>query len=193
MDALTLLHSRNSAPRLRDPAPEGDVLESILKAGLRAPDHAWLAPWRFLTIASTNREHLGKLFVKAQQAQRKLSGAAELTDGEVKKISAKPLRAPLIVVVIASPTEHPKVPAIEQQLSAGCAAHGIMLAAHASGYGGIWRTGDNAFNQVVMTGLGLQSHESIAGFLYIGTIDGELKPIRNLSVADYSQVWPVTL
>jgi nitroreductase len=190
MDAMTLLHSRNSAPRLRDPAPEGDVLESILKAGLRAPDHAWLAPWRFLTITGSGRQNLGELFVESKQVERKIAGEPELTDLEIIKISSKTLRAPLIVVVIASLKEHPKVPSIEQQLSAGCAAHGILLAAHAWGYGGLWRTGDNAFNQVVMNGLGLQANESIIGFLYIGTIDGERKSIRDLSVADYSQPWP---
>ncbi|MEH6557067.1 MAG: nitroreductase family protein [Oceanicoccus sp.] len=187
---MTLLHSRNSAPRLRDPAPEGDVLESILKAGLRAPDHAWLAPWRFLTITGSGRQNLSELFVKSKQVVRKSAGEPELTDIEIIKIATKTLRAPLIVVVIASLTEHPKVPPIEQQLSAGCAAHSILLAAHACGYGGLWRTGDNAFNQVVMKGLGLQTNESIIGFLYIGTIEGELKTIRDLSVADYCQSWP---
>ncbi len=190
MDAMTLLHSRNSAPRLRDPAPEGDVLESILKAGLRAPDHAWLAPWRFLTIAGSGRENLSSLFVTSKQAERKMTGEPALTDIEVRKISAKTMRAPLIVVVIASLTKHAKVPPIEQQLSAGCAAHSILLAAHANGYGGIWRTGDMAFSDVVMTGLGLQANESVIGFLYIGTLDGEFKSLRELSVADYCESWP---
>lgn len=190
MDAMTLLHSRNSAPRLRDPAPEGDVLEGILKAGLRVPDHAWLGPWRFLTITGTGRENLAELFVTSQQSKRNITGEPVLTNAETGKIFAKTKRAPLIVVVIASLTEHPKVPPIEQQLSAGCAAHSILLAAQASGYGGIWRTGDNAFDAVVMKGLGLQANESIIGFLYIGTIDGGLKSLRNLSVADYCQSWP---
>ncbi|MGG5828470.1 nitroreductase, partial [Aeromonas salmonicida] len=28
------------------PAPSGEVLDNILKAGLRAPDHGTLTPWQ---------------------------------------------------------------------------------------------------------------------------------------------------
>ncbi|NVP02405.1 nitroreductase, partial [Photobacterium damselae subsp. damselae] len=37
MDALTLLLNRRSLPRLAEPAPSGEALENILRAGLRAP------------------------------------------------------------------------------------------------------------------------------------------------------------
>lgn len=40
MDALDLLLNRRSIAKLSDPAPEGVALENIIKAGLRAPDHA---------------------------------------------------------------------------------------------------------------------------------------------------------
>ena len=46
-----------------------------------------------------------------------------------------PLRAPMLVLVIASVKPHPKVPEGEQLLAAGCAAHGLLLAAHAQGIG----------------------------------------------------------
>lgn len=192
MDAMKLLHSRNSAPRLKAPAPQGEVLHSILKAGMRAPDHALLKPWRFLTIAGTGRDALGELFVRSRQYHLERAGDAALTDSEASKIVAKTMRAPLIVVVIASLTDHSKVPPIEQRLSAGCAAHGILLAAQACGFGGIWRTGDNAFDNVVMAGLGLKANESIIGFVYLGTIDGEPKLLREVLVEDYCQSWPLT-
>ena len=48
MDALTLLLNRHSCGRLADPAPSGEVLDNILKAGLRAPDHGTLTPWQFI-------------------------------------------------------------------------------------------------------------------------------------------------
>ena len=47
MDALTALHTRNSAPSLVDPAPGPEAREAIFTAALRAPDHARLRPWRF--------------------------------------------------------------------------------------------------------------------------------------------------
>ncbi|MCP3906844.1 MAG: nitroreductase [Oceanicoccus sp.] len=189
MDALTLLHSRNSAPRLREPAPEGEALENMFKAALRAPDHAWLRPWRFLTITGDSRHELGQLFVTATQQRREQAGEPAMTAEEITKLTAKPLRAPLIITVIASIKEHPKVPAVEQVISAGCAAHGLLLAAHAQGFAGVWRTGSNVADPTVMQGLGLQPHEEIIGFLYFGTVDGNYKTLRELTVDDYKQSW----
>ncbi len=48
MDALHLLLNRHSCGRLAEPAPSGEVLDNILKAGLRAPDHGTLTPWQFI-------------------------------------------------------------------------------------------------------------------------------------------------
>ena len=55
MDALDLLLNRRSASRLAEPAPAGEQLENILRAGLRAPDHGTLQPWRFFIIAADGR------------------------------------------------------------------------------------------------------------------------------------------
>jgi nitroreductase len=189
MDAIQLLHSRNSAPRLTEPAPEGEVLDDMFKAALRAPDHCWLRPWRFLTIKEEARKDLGKLFVAAEQIRRADGEEKLLAEGELNRLQAKGLRAPLIVVVIAKVTAHPKVPAVEQIISAGCAAQGILLAAHAHGFGGVWRTGSNAFDATVKQGLGLLDNEEIVGFLYLGTVDGSYKKLSELPVADFCQDW----
>ena len=60
-ESLSLLHERNSAPKLTDPAPGPEALEEIFQAALRAPDHAWLRPWRFLTIEGERRAAFGEL------------------------------------------------------------------------------------------------------------------------------------
>jgi nitroreductase len=49
-DILRFLQSRNSAPKLTAPAPSAEHMQEIFRAALRAPDHAWLRPWRFITI-----------------------------------------------------------------------------------------------------------------------------------------------
>lgn len=46
MDALHLLLNRRSASRLSAPAPVGEIRQNIINAGLRAPDHGNLQPWR---------------------------------------------------------------------------------------------------------------------------------------------------
>ena len=183
-DILDFLLSRNSSPRLTEPAPDAASLEMIFRVAMRAPDHAWLHPWRFLTVRGERREALGQVFEQCLMLRN-----PQADDSARTKARNAPLRAPLLVVVVVRLSEHPKVPPVEQRLSAGCAAHGILLAAEASGYAGIWRTGDAAFDRNVMDALGLKQDEEIAGFLYLGSRDGRAKPIPQLSTAEFVSSW----
>lgn len=185
MDALSALHNRVSCPRLIEPAPEGEVLENIQKAAFRAADHARMRPWRFLVIEGEGRERLGELFLAAQQA-----GGEMLSDKQKERIISKPLRAPMMMVVIASPKENPKVPEIEQIISTGAAAQNMITAAYAQGVGAIWRTGGVAYDKTVMKGLGLAQGEKIVGFLYLGAMPTTALEAPRLSVEDYFQSWP---
>ncbi len=178
-----LLH-RNSAPKLTDPGPDRSTLDYMFRAAVRAPDHAWLQPWRFLTIEGEARAQLGEVFLES--LLRKDPGA---DDTARSAALASPLRAPLMVVVICRYTEHPKVPRWEQVISAGCAAHAMMLAAEAQGYAAIWRTGSYAEDPLVAHELGLEDNESIVGFLYFGSREGRAKPLPERPVNDYVQAW----
>ncbi|HUH36955.1 MAG TPA: nitroreductase family protein [Spongiibacteraceae bacterium] len=182
---MNLLVGRSSAPQLTEPAPDAGSLEQMFAAALRAPDHARLTPWRFLTIAGDARHALGELFVRAAEARSDtpLDAAAR------EKLLAQPLRAPLLVVVIASLRDHPKVPAEEQLLSAGCAAHALLLAAEAQGFAGIWRTGPNATDPVVKAGLGLTADEHIVSFMYLGTRARPAKPSPQHPPERFVQTW----
>jgi nitroreductase len=184
VDALNLLKNRNSAAKLVAPAPSDDELSELIAAALRAPDHSRLRPWRFLSIRGDGLTALGDLFADAALLRDPTLGEVELA-----RFRQQPLRSPLIIVVITCLQEHPKVPRIEQEMSAACAAHGILLAAEAMAYAGIWRTGANAFDSHVKTGLGLSVNEEIAGFLYIGSRDGRAKPLPTLEVSDFIKVW----
>ena len=185
MDALTLLNNRNSEPKLTKPAPDRDTLNKILTASLRAPDHGRLRPWRYLLIESKSaRQHLGELFAGALLA-RKPAATAE----EIKKNREAPLRAPVVIAVIAKLQAHPKVPKVEQLLSAGCAAYGILLATQASGFGAIWRTGDNCYDDNVKVGLGLSAEEEIVGYIYLGTPEGVPKPLPEVRLEDFVTPW----
>lgn len=179
-DILRFLQQRNSAPKLTEPAPSEAQMAEIFRAGMRAPDHAWLRPWRFITISGERREAFGALLERCLVAR---SPEADAT-ARAKAHNA-PLRAPLLVVVVVNISEHPKVPAVEQRLSAACAAQAILLATEASGFAGIWRTGDHAFDRAVMDGLGLAGSEEITGFLYIGSRQGPAKPLPELDTADF--------
>jgi nitroreductase len=171
MGALEALTTRASPAGLVAPAPDADALERMLRAAVRAPDHGRLRPWRFIVVAGAARETLGT--VLADALLRREPAAA---DAVVAKERAKPMRAPLIVVVAASLREHRGVPAIEQIIAAGAAAQNILVAAHALGFGGFWRTGASAYDDNVKRALGLRAADAIVGFLYLGTPSATLAP-----------------
>lgn len=183
MQALDLLLNRVSVGRLLEPAPDAAQRELMFRAALRAPDHGQLRPWRFITVDGEARARLGELFAEAQ-AQDPASKPEALD-----KARAMPLRAPLLVVVVARIAEHPKVPQEEQLLSAGCAAHSLLLATQALGFGAIWRTGALAQHPHVLAGLGLEAEEKIVGFLYVGSFEGERRNPPALQPLDFVSAW----
>jgi nitroreductase len=183
MKAIEALHTRNSAPRLTGDVST-DTLEEILKAGLRAPDHAQLRPWRIVVIKGEARAALGELFARA-----KLTSDHDHPAEKLAKLKSKPLRAPVIIAVAAKITEHPKVPEVEQLLSAGAVVQNMLIAAHALGLGAMWRTGGMAYDHVVKEGLGFEENDQIVGFLYLGEIDGRVKPLPDLSPGDFVSHW----
>ena len=183
-DIVNFLAQRSSCSRLAEPAPGRQELEDIFAAAFRAPDHARLRPWRFLCVAGERRAAMGQLFREALLLRN-----PEADQPAQDKAANAPLRAPLVVVVVTRLSEHPKVPPVEQRQSAGCAAHGILLAAEALGYAGIWRTGAAAYDRNLMGMLGLENNEEIAGFVYLGSRQGEARPAPQLSVSDFVADW----
>jgi nitroreductase len=165
MDALEMLQNRVSAPVLMEPAPTQEQLQEMLKAARRAPDHDNLVPWRFLVIEGEARNELAKLYLKAGKAAN-----PDLPEDKEAKLLKMPLRAPTLLVAIATVHDHPKVPEVEQVITAGCAAHAVVQAAYTMGLGAMWRTGEMAFNDTVKAGLGLKANEQIVGFIYLGSV-----------------------
>jgi len=176
MDALELLLNRRSMAKLAAPAPEGKALENIIRAGLRAPDHANLTPWRFVISQGSGLHKLANILASAAEANNS-------DEAVIEKMKNAPFRAPMVITVIAKVTPHEKVPAFEQHLSAGCAVQAMQMAAVAQGFQGMWRSGNLMFHPDVKEAFGLEGEDHIVGFLYLGTPEGSTMkaPERDLS------------
>ncbi|MCY7340731.1 MAG: nitroreductase family protein, partial [Pseudonocardia sp.] len=104
-ELLALLRDRRSRAALTAPAPGPDRLRDMLAAAGSAPDHGRLRPWRFVVVTGSGLASLGDAFAAAH-AEREPAATPE----DVERSRAKPLRAPMIVVVVATPRAHPRIP-----------------------------------------------------------------------------------
>jgi nitroreductase len=179
-DVIDFLKTRRSVkPReMTGPGPSPAELETILTIGARVPDHGKLAPWRFIVFEGEARQRAGEVI--ADVFARKNPGAA---GADIELERRRLTDAPLVIGVVSFTRPHPKVPAFEQELSAGASAMNIVTAATALGYGAAWLTGWFAFDRDVLDGLGLKADEKLAGFIHIGkpTRPNEDRPRPQLS------------
>ena len=182
--ARELLTGRYSSPKLTEPGPDGEALERILAAAVRAPDHGMLRPWRFILIRGQARERLGEVFSRALMRKQ-----PDVDEDTLARTRRKPLRAPLIIAVAAKPQQSPKAPEIEQVLSAGAAAYAMMLAAQSEGFAGMWRTGEMAYDPRVKEALGLRAADHVVGFLYLGTEAAEPPNVTRPDSAEFVTEW----
>ena len=179
MDALDNILKRVSARELAEPHPTQSEMEKVYKAALRAPDHAWLRPSSFIEVKGDGLNRLSNIFLEYAKNQ------TDITNQIIQKYKNAPFRAPMIIILVNTFKEHPKVPSIEQKLSTATAAQNIMLALNTMNYSSIWRTGKLAFNKEIQTKLNLSDNQEILGYLYIGTSIGENKKIPNLDIDDF--------
>lgn len=163
--ALDFLASRRSRPAklFTLPVPDRAQLTEILTAALRVPDHGKLEPWRLLVVEGAGFARLADL---AEARAQELGGDAEkIAKGRGQFDAGK-----LAVVVIAAPKPAPKIPVIEQQMSAAALCFGIVNVAEAAGWGACWLTGWPAHDAAFAAqAFGCQDGETVAGIIHIAT------------------------
>lgn len=157
---LESMATRRSVAKVGPETPGDDELIRLLDAVTPVADHKALRPWRLITLRGDDRLRLGE--------------ALDAAAGEVREPgehNSKPLRAELLVAIVASPTPHPKVPEWEQHATAAGAAHLLELALWQAGWGVMWRSGTLANSPEVRALHGLSDDELLMGWLYVGSID----------------------
>jgi nitroreductase len=168
---------RRSYPRVTAEAPTTAELLPLLEAAATAPDHASLHPWRVIELRGEARERLGAAFVEE-------SG---LTDTDADRLAAKPMRASLLLAVVAVRKESFKVHGWEQDAAAAGIAHLLTLLLDDAGWGVMWRTGGHTRSAAVRRVHGLADNEELLGWLYIGgkTVDSKPDARQKIDAASF--------
>jgi len=165
-DAVARLLERRSvkAMDMQEPGPNAEDLDTILSMAVRVPDHGKLGPWRFIRFRDEARASFGDIL-----AQRYAEVNPEGREQHVEAERQRFLRAPVVVAVIARIRSGIKIPEWEQQLSVGAACQNILVAANLLGYAAQWLTEWYAFDETIDKALGLETHERVGGFIYLGS------------------------
>ena len=170
--ALAALRARRSHSKVTDEAPSRDEVEHMLSAMSSVADHSSLRPWRIIEFRGDDRLLLGKALAKANSSTK-------------EKGVAKATRAPLVLAIVASPRKSSKVPYWEQESVASGVAHYLGLVLHEAGWGTMWRTGEAARHKAIRKAHGLEKHEQLLGWIYIGGVpdrDRKAKPRKPLDM-----------
>ncbi|MFJ4999604.1 nitroreductase family protein [Microbacterium sp. NPDC088619] len=167
MSALEAVRARQSSSKVTDEAPSRDELLKLVAAAGRVADHSSLRPWRLIELRGSDRELLGAAIAKAE--------------GD-RSPSSKPLRAPLLIAVVASYRKSEKVPRWEQEAVASGVAHMLSLLLDEAGFGVLWRTGHYTRSKAVAKAHGLGKNEELLGWLYVGGKPAGRRPGRRKPV-----------
>jgi nitroreductase len=186
-ETLNLLLTRRSvkAAEMIEPGPSAQQIEQLLCAAHRVPDHGKIGPWRFVVVTGNARIDFGQHLQKIYTTEHP-EASEKLIDHQATLL----LRAPCVIVVIASPDlEHPKVPEWEQLLSVGAACQNLLLATHALGFVGQWLTEWCAYSPGVNQLLKLADHEKIAGYIHVGSMATQPEERPRPSLNDRVRYW----
>jgi len=162
------INSRRSMGNLDLPAPTHAQIETAIECAATAPDHKKLRPWRFIVTQGDARHELGNALVAAAQAKAVQEGET-LSEKDIVKTQAMPLRAPVIITVVTKIQAHKKVPPFEQMLSAGAAVQNLILALKAQGFSTVWRTGLLCNEAAVKLYFDVGPDDYVTAFVYTGT------------------------
>ena len=186
METMKTLLSRRSISKLTSPHPSKEQMKDIYQAALRAPDHSWLRPWRFIEVTGKSRDKLGHAFVNS------IKKSEDIDEERENKIISLTQRSPMIIIVIAKINyDKPNIPRLEQIQSTAAAAQNILLALHDKGFGGYWRTGKYSTerNEHISKELSLDDNDEVLGYLYVGTPEMNTPNIPELDNKDFVTYW----
>jgi nitroreductase len=167
MNIKEAIQSRRSIGKVKQDPVEQHVIEEILEAAVWAPNHYQTEPWKFWVMTGNGRSLLGQAYADVAEAEAGEVDSEQLASFRVSH-EKKAFRAPVVIAVGVSPSSRNGVIAIEEYAAVHAAVQNMLLIAHSLGLGAIWRTGAPTYHTKMREAFKLESHEELAGFIYIG-------------------------
>jgi nitroreductase len=167
MHVFDLIKRRRSVGKMTAERPTREQIELLLEAATHAPNHHNAQPWKFIVLAGNAREELGTVMAMSM-ANRLEETSSENAQARLNKERNKPLRSPIVIVVVSEAPKQPKVTEMDNIEAVSAAVQNMLLTAEEMGLACMWRTGDAAIDPHVKQWLDLDPGDQIVAFLYVG-------------------------
>lgn len=148
---------------LSEPVPRG-VLDELFELARWAPNHNLTNPWRFRVLGP---------------------GALDQLKAAAGRVDAPKLERAPTLVASSVVTSADDIQAEEDLCAAACASYIVLLAAHARGLAGYWRTPEVLRTPAGRQAIGLADDERIIGLLHLGHPRAVKEPPARSQVSDY--------
>jgi nitroreductase len=164
----------------REPVDRETLLE-LLELARWAPNHNLTNPWRFRVLGPGALDRL-----KHAAAELAVREAPPGADAETvgAATAAKLDRAPTLVVCSAKRSDDP-VQDEEDRYAVACGGYVVLLAAHARGLAGYWRTPAVLRTAAGREAVGLPDEEHFIGLLHLGRGSQEVTAPERAAPEDY--------
>src|SRR6478735_9025954 len=169
MDVETAIRTRRTHKAFAPEPLERAEVESLLELARWAPNHHLTAPWRFRVIGPAALERLKEAAGE--------EGAAKLS------------RAPTLIVSSALLSGDP-IQDEEDLHATAVASYIVLLAAHARGLAGYWRTPEVLRGEAGRRAVGLGGDERFVGLLHLGMPRQEKAPPERPPVDQVTEFRP---
>ena len=147
-----------------EPIKDEDI-KTILDAGIRVPDHGALNPWKIVVIKKEKLKTIDEEIILPEFKRENPNSNENNLQIEAKRLQ----RASVVLAVLSTPIEHPKIPKWEMVLSSGAVCMNLLSCAQSLGYAAQWLTEWYAYNNKMLEYLGGRPNiDQISGFIYLG-------------------------
>lgn len=160
---------RTLKPANMDPARDvpRELVTEILEDAHWAPTHGLTQPWRFHVFATAAAR--ARLAAGLESIYDATTPPDKRDESKRAKLSAGPLRAPIVIALAMKFDPQGKIPEWEELAATACAAENLMLSAHTHGLGTFWSTPPAATSSDFIRWLGENpaTHRAL-GLIYLG-------------------------
>jgi nitroreductase len=153
VDLAELIRTRRTHKAYYPEPIDRETLDAVLELARWAPNHNLTNPWRFRVVGPRS--------------------LARLKDAAGPEAAAKLDRAPTLVVASAVQCGTDPLLDEEDRVATACAIYIVLLAAHARGIGGYWRTPAVLRTPEGRAACGIPEGEAVLGLIHLGRARGE--------------------